>query len=111
MLSIEALEREVNNGGYHQFFLNSSNEFVGRIVSDLNRIDCTKVAIITSEAIEALELTNLEANAIRERVTADDDRLDEALGDLDAAYYASGEDIAGKLIAFIKQHKDRISIP
>src|SRR6266404_3594696 len=32
VLAIEALEREVNNGGYRQFFINSSREYTPTIV-------------------------------------------------------------------------------
>jgi hypothetical protein len=53
VLAIEALEREVNNGGYHQFFVNSSREFVGIIVRALVRINCPKTAEITQRAIDA----------------------------------------------------------
>ena len=35
VLAVEALEREVNNGGYHQFFTNSSREFAPTIVDSL----------------------------------------------------------------------------
>jgi ferredoxin-NADP reductase len=43
VLAIEALEREVNNGGYSQFFLNSSHEFVDTIEEALKAIGCPKV--------------------------------------------------------------------
>ena len=38
ILAVEALEREVNNGGYHQFFLNTP-EYAPFIVAALQRID------------------------------------------------------------------------
>jgi len=51
ILAIEALEREVNNGGYGQFFLNSSREFAPTIVRALALIGCPKTAAITQRAI------------------------------------------------------------
>jgi len=36
VLAVEALEREVNNGGYDQFFVNSSREFARIIVGALH---------------------------------------------------------------------------
>ena len=38
VLAIEALEREVNNGGYSQFFVNGSLEFVPTVVAACSRI-------------------------------------------------------------------------
>ena len=38
LLAIEGLQREVNNGGYHQFFLNSSADYVHGIVHAMERI-------------------------------------------------------------------------
>jgi len=35
VLTVEAMEREVNNGGYQQFFTNSSREFTGFLVRAL----------------------------------------------------------------------------
>ena len=56
VLAVEALEREVNNGGYDQFFVNSSREFTPIMVGALKRIGCNKTASITQKAIEALGL-------------------------------------------------------
>jgi hypothetical protein len=54
VLAVEALEREVNNGGYGQFFINSSREFAPTIVDALQRIGGKKTASITQKAIKAV---------------------------------------------------------
>src|SRR5260370_27250679 len=54
VLAVEALEREVNNGGYEQFFANSSREDAAPIVGSLLRIGCEKTANLTRKAITAL---------------------------------------------------------
>src|SRR5215472_14129753 len=59
VLAIEALEREVNNGGFRQFFENSSQEYAPMIVQALERIGCARTAAITQEAIDALHLPEL----------------------------------------------------
>jgi uncharacterized protein DUF4375 len=41
VLGVMALDREVTNGGYYQFFLNSSRWFVAVILDYLRRIECT----------------------------------------------------------------------
>ncbi|PYV26956.1 MAG: hypothetical protein DMG27_05210, partial [Acidobacteria bacterium] len=54
VLAVMALNREVNNGGYDQFFVNSSRRFVPIIVDSLRRIGCAATAAITERAIAAL---------------------------------------------------------
>jgi hypothetical protein len=56
ILAVEALEREVNNGGYVQFFVNS-NEYAGDIVDALIRINQPEIAHLSRAAIHSLELS------------------------------------------------------
>ena len=109
IVAIEALEAEVNNGGYSQFFLNSSREYAPTIVQALARIGCPKTAEITQRAIDALNLPSLTDEAI-ETAMADDEVSEDDLNECDDSYYKSGEDIAGQLFAFIKKNKDAIRI-
>jgi len=111
VLAIEALEREVNNGGYSQFFLNSSNEFVDVIEEALRAIGCPKTATITQRAITSLgirdELTGGKAEAV---VLADDPAVSAALDDCDAQYYDNDEAIADMLFAWIKQNRAAVRV-
>jgi hypothetical protein len=106
--AIEALESEVNNGGYAQFFINSSREYAPMIVEALTRIGCPRTAEITQNAIDALHLPTLSVEAI-EAAIAKDESGDE-LNACDALYFKAEEDIAGKLFAFIKANKDAFSL-
>ena len=72
VLAVEALEREVNNGGYDQFFVNSSREFVPTIVGALQRIGCKKTATITQRAIKALGTSDLTVEAIEAAMARND---------------------------------------
>jgi len=108
VLAIEALEREVNNGGYHQLFENSSRAYAGVIVDALARIGCPRTAAITKKAVAALNLPVLDAAAI-ERALADEDVTAE-LDECDDAYYNTGENIAAALFAFIGRNKDLIRL-
>lgn len=108
ILAVEALEREVNNGGYGQFFENSSCEYAGFIVEALNRIQCKQTAEITARAIDGLHLHVLSQEAIEAVMQRDDVDRDDQLNECDEQYYSAGEDIAGQLFQFIKSHKDRI---
>ena len=59
VLAVMTLDFEVYNGGYHQFFTNSSREFSPIIVDALQRVGCTKAAGLTQQAIDPAQ--NLRA--------------------------------------------------
>lgn len=110
VLAIEALEREVNNGGYSQFFMNSSNEFASVIEDALRAINCPKTADITRDALEALETEgDLSAEAVSDAVQ-EDDELAAALDEFDQRYFANDEPIADRLFAWIRANKDEIRV-
>jgi hypothetical protein len=112
ILAVEAMEREVNNGGYDQFFFNSSREHALFLVRALTLIGCPNAAAISAEAIDVVGI----------KEAFDDARLDETLLNLsdsqkdhlnecDSRYYSNTEPIADRLFNFIEQHKNEIRIP
>jgi Domain of unknown function (DUF4375) len=109
VLAVEALEREVNNGGYDQFFLNSSREFAPVIVGALERIGCKKTANVTRRAIKALSISDLTSDAIEAVISTPDEGRRSKLNRCDDSYYKSAEPIADRLFAFIKANKASIS--
>jgi hypothetical protein len=110
VLALEALEREVNNGGYDQFFTNSSRVFAASAVESLRRVGCTKTADITRRAIEALGASDLNSKTIEMVMSANDQQRQETLSLCDGAYYKAAEPTADLLFAFIKANKTRIRI-
>jgi len=108
--AVEALEREVNNGGYSQFFTNSSQEFAPVIVESLRSIGCTQVASITEMAARALDVPDLTPSSIESAICRENEPLRKQLAHLDDAYYHAGEAIADRLFAFIKQNKAEIQL-
>lgn len=110
VLAVEALEREVNNGGYDQFFVNSSREFAPIIVDALRRIGCKKTATITQKAIEALDTPDLGSDAIENVICARDEKRGAKLRRCDDSYHQSAEPIAERLFAFIKANRANISL-
>jgi hypothetical protein len=111
ILAIEALEREVNNGGYHQFLINSSNEYAGVIVEALRRIGCPKTADITGQVLAALEFTqDMSPEDIVAFATDRHEDLAEVLGRCDDRYYDNDEPIAERLFHWIKRNQARIRI-
>jgi UDP-N-acetylmuramoylalanine-D-glutamate ligase len=108
VLAVEALEREVNNGGYSQFFANSSREYTPIIVHALLRIGCSKTAEITKSAIAAAGFQGLAPMALAEALNTYSGADNEELDECDQLYYSSGENIGGQLIDFVKANKNTI---
>lgn len=111
VLAVEGLEREVNNGGYDQFFVNSSAEYASVIVDALRRIGCPEVAAITKDAIAALGAPDLAWDTVEAFIHEDDEERDETLSACDDRYFEYPEDIAGNLFAFIKANRDNVRLP
>ncbi|MDH4084355.1 MAG: DMP19 family protein [Nitrospira sp.] len=111
VLAIEALEREVNNGGYGQFFINSSKSYVPIVVDALSRIGCSEVALLTQHVIDALGIDGqVTVEAIDSVMEEDSDKRDEKLGECDEQYYKVAGDLAGPLLEFIKKNKLGITV-
>jgi len=109
ILAIEAMEREVNNGGYHQFFFNSSKEYAAILPAALKRIGCPKAAQISSEALSYL---GIKGDVTSDKITSSLETLGEkAIDDLariDERYFKNDEAIADKSFAYIKSEKSEI---
>jgi len=135
VLAIEALEREVNNGGYSQVFINSSGGYSPIIVDALARIGCPEVAALTRRAIEAIRPAGWSPEAIaaavasyaetehsrwvkipgsilKERSPIDEqethDAMSKALDPCDQTFYRATENIGGRLIEFVMANKELI---
>ena len=113
VLAVEALEREVNNGGFSQLFFNSPEQ-VPTVVSSLKAIGATGVAEIAEAAIGALGIKGkVTANAVERAISIDDedDVMEERLNQFDQRYYETAGDLADPLLAFIKANLDQIVVP
>ncbi|MBN2310000.1 MAG: DUF4375 domain-containing protein [Candidatus Hydrogenedentes bacterium] len=111
VLAVEALEREVNNGGYSQFLLNASDEYAPMIVRALNRIGRDEVAALTQDAIDALGIAgSVTAEAVDAAMAEEDEQRDAKLNACDEKYYAVAGDLAGALIEFIKSNRSAIRL-
>jgi len=109
LLSVLALDREVNNGGYDQFFCNSSRRFAPVIVNHLLTIGCTAIADITQEALDALDLPELSVPAIETVFKTDSQKRERALNRCDVAFYES-TGLYERLFSYVKAHQDAIRI-
>jgi hypothetical protein len=106
-----ALEREVNNGGYSQFFFNSSNEYAGVGEEALRAIGCPKTAAITRDTLAALDLKGeLTPERMVEAVHPDNEAVLQALGACDDRYFSNDEPIADRLFEWIRQNRAAIRV-
>lgn len=111
ILAVEALEREVGNGGYSQFFYSSSVEYVSIIVDSLRSIGCNEIADLTQKAIDLLGVESLDPEEIEERMDPDDEELEESLDKLDNIYLNEVNDVPGyALFDYIKTHRELIKL-
>jgi hypothetical protein len=110
VVAVEALEMQVNNGGYTQFFTNTSVDFAAVIVSSLKLIGCLQTADITQRAVNMLgdvDLTDPDAIAAVVEATFDDEQWDA----LSQEFFTYPDPIAERLWEYVEAHPDQIRIP
>jgi len=104
---VDALEREVNNGGFEQFFGNSSGDTAAETDAALQAIGAAQAASLLQSA------TSLFPNGAPprdpdERVEAIDALSDEARskwGELDARFCAYPDDLTSLMRRFVIAHR------
>lgn len=110
ILAVAALDREVQDGGYAQFFLNYSARYVPIIVRTLEQIGCPAIAEITARAIAALGTKDLALETLSDAVATANQTLENELTECDRLYFKSQEDITGRLFEFIQANAKNIHL-
>jgi hypothetical protein len=110
VLAVLALESEVNNGGYRQFFWNSSRRFTPTIVASLLRIDCERTAALTAKAISALGLSTVTVQAVEQEIQREDEGRDAQLDVCDREFYTFHE-TTEKLLRFVVVEQAKNQVP
>ena len=110
VLAVEGLEREVNNGGYSQFFGDWSGRVSRVIEAALRAIDCPKTADITRDAIAALRVEALTTEAVAAAALNEDESIQRGLAACDDRYFANDEPIADRLFRWIATNKERVRV-
>lgn len=108
VIAVESMEREVNNGGYLQFFENTP-EHASTIVEALQTIECKNAAGITLDAIRALGIRDGDStDRVLELAEDCDDECRIALSACDDRYIDEVEDLATALFAAIQAQRQEI---
>ena len=109
---VEALESEVNNGGFLQFFQNTSAEYALEAPESLEQIKCPQCARLAKEALALLTLpASPTADDIQTAAEQTDEDRDEKLDHLDQEYYRTVGDLSLPLLAYIREHQHTIILP
>jgi hypothetical protein len=106
VLAVEALEREVNNGGFSQFFFNCP-EHIGLVETALHEAGCPSTADIASKAVAALRIDgDYTRGSVEEALT---DAVEDRLETLDDRFYKYPDPIADRLLDYIERNIDHIN--
>jgi hypothetical protein len=106
--AIWAVESEVNNGGFSQYFLNSSSETAAFVEEALDTIGAPKTADICRRAIACAFPDGLPATkeGISSAAADFSDGVLEELEPLDQEFFAYPHDLTGLLFAYVSKYPE-----
>lgn len=104
--AIWEVESEVNNGGFSQYFVNSSAESAHFVVDALRVIGAPQTADICQRAIAAAFPAGLPESeeAIRSAAVDFSDEVAEELEPLDQEFFSYPHNLTELLFAYVSQH-------
>lgn len=118
---INELEAEVNNGGYLQFFTNSSGRYVDETIEALNLIGATYNHQLLLNAVEILLKHNENTKVLNEKLSSktmyqifdfselyENDELQEELNELDKAFYLYKEKLSELKMEYFEINADSL---
>ena len=95
------LEEEVNNGGFSQFFFNSSGQNADKTIKALKEVGANKTAELLTSALSICKNSSATWKEDGEELT---EQQDEELNKLDEQFYKYEDDLLGLQITFIENH-------
>jgi hypothetical protein len=103
------LEREINNGGFNQYFYNSSGDFAHETINSLKIIGADKTANILQQAIDQfpdkiVPLNRTERQEVLEKI---EETVSEIFEELDEKFFVYEDDLNTLNIEFVRQNKDK----
>lgn len=104
---IEILEAEINNGGFDQYFYNSSGNYSTETLEALKEIGAIKTAKIVEEAFKVfsenpIPKNNEKRREILERINS---KTSEKWQELEDEFYLHEENIGSLLLEYVRKHK------
>ncbi len=105
----QCLEREINNGGFNQYFFNSSGDFAHLTVQSLLTIGANKTADILQNAINQFpDKTAPQDRTERQNILEQiEETADPIWEELDQKFFAYEDDLNTLNIEFVRKYKDK----
>lgn len=104
----QTLEMEVNNGGFSQFFYNSSGNFSNELVSAFTAIGADATAAICQKAVAAFDRDIPVDRDEREEMLdeLESEEIDEILEECDGAFYDYEDNLNELNYNFVMKNKE-----
>jgi hypothetical protein len=104
--AIWALESEVNNGGFHQYFLNFDGNTANFAPDALRRIGAVSCADIVERALRVVSPEPLPDDENARQILLDclGDDVIEQLGAIDSEFYSYPDNLTSLLFDFVHAH-------
>jgi len=108
VLFVENLEREVNNGGFHQFFWNSSGDYANETLNALKLIGANKTAEIVSRVYAEWPDSKIPSDRTSRQNILDkiEEKAEETWNNCDTQFFEYEEDISSLLLTYVKANKN-----
>ena len=116
---INELEAEVNNGGFIQFFTNSSGQYTAETIESLELIGASYTKGLLENAVEILSGHNLSASSLRDSIinldlhqiieTSDlyeNDQLLNEMKELDSKFYEYNESLSTLKLEYFENNQE-----
>ncbi len=105
---IQELLREVDNGGFNQYFINYSGDYAMDTVEALNAIGAYKTAILVQAAIDQFPGSDVPQDRDErvELVEKIEETANPIWDELDQKFFLSEDDLNALNIEFIKKHRN-----
>lgn len=103
------MEREINNGGFNQFYFNSSGDFSLETVDALLAIGASKTALIVKKANSQFPDTNIlkDRGQRQEILLQIEDNAQPVWDECDTEFYKYQEHISDLLVKYIEENKEK----
>lgn len=100
------LEAEINNGGFDQYFFNSSGDLARAAIDGLRAIGANAMARIVADAVVAAKYDPEVTHDVRQAALDDlDEENLEKLDEFDQAFYAYPDDLTVLLYEYVSKHE------
>lgn len=106
-LFIENLEREINNGGFNQFYFNSSGDYSHQTVDALLKIGAKRTSKIVQKANSEFPYSQVPKDQTTRQILLEqiEEESNSTWELCDQEFYKYEDDIVGLLLSFVRNYK------